>query len=83
MTKILTDPKALLDALIQLKPRKKEKETIILTVEETVEILKGPNVIVVPPLLHQLEQMPPELRQFYGREGGLKSSEAKTHPQPN
>ena len=76
----MIDPKAFLEALIQLKPRKKEKETRILTVEETVEMLKGPNVIVVPPLLHQLEQMPPELRQFYGQEGGSKAPEAKAHP---
>jgi len=79
MAKILTDPKAFLEALIQLKPRRK-KETRILPVEETVKILKGPNVIVVPPLLHQLEQMPPELRQFYGYEGGSKSPKAKAHP---
>jgi len=58
--------------LIRLKPRRKEKETRILSVEEAVEMLKGPNVIVAPPLLHQLEQMPPELRRFYGQERGSK-----------
>jgi len=76
----LIDPRAFMEALIQRKPRRKRKETRTLTVEEAAEMLKEPNVIVVPPLLHQLEQMPPELRQFFEQEGGSKSPEAKAHP---
>jgi len=75
MTNALSVPRALLDTLSHLIVRKKEKETRIITVEELVEILKGPNVIVAPPLMYQLEQMPPKLRAFFEQGGDSESPE--------
>gem|GEM_PF-2581067 len=65
VAKVLRVPRSLQEALSRLAARKRESETRIITVDELVEILKGPNVIAVPPLMYQLEQMPPKLRAFF------------------
>jgi hypothetical protein len=70
----------LLEALRRLAARKRESETRIITVDELVEMLKGPNVIAVPPLMHQLEQMPPKLRAFF--EQGSSSGSPAGKPLP-
>ena len=64
---MLSVRRALLDMLSLLTMRKK-RETRIITFEELVEILKGPDLIVVPSLMYQLKQTPPELREFLEQE---------------
>jgi hypothetical protein len=68
-------PRGLLKSLSRFAARKKERETRIITVDELVEMLKGPNVIAVPPLMYQLEQMPPKLRAFFEQGSGSGSPE--------
>ena len=67
MVSMLSVRRALLDMLSLLTMRKK-RETRIITFEELVEILKGPDLIVVPSLMYQLKQTPPELREFLEQE---------------
>ncbi|MCC5998159.1 MAG: hypothetical protein LM573_03695 [Thermofilum sp.] len=67
--------RGLLGALSRLAARRREGETKIITVGELVEMLRGPNVIAAPPLMYQLEQMPPELRAFFRAGGGSGSPE--------
>jgi hypothetical protein len=64
-----------------IKIKEKKKGTRIISVDELAKMLKGPNVLWVPPLLYQLEKMPPEIRAFYEpKKDNIETTKSDQHP---